>query len=98
MTMTTDLQFELQQVDGMEWIIRDHRYAAPDPHGTVASIWRLDDGECEVTWLVDFALPTRYVCPSNVISDLRRVVSRSTKPIPIPHFAPVGEPSADSSE
>jgi len=88
--MMTAEQLELHQITGTEWVILDRRYPAHDPRATVASILRAADGECEVTWLVDVALPTRYVCPANVVEDLRRSVTRRTKPIPIPHFAPVG--------
>jgi hypothetical protein len=94
MTMTPDMRFELRQVAGNEWIISDHQYVAHDERCVVACIWWVDDGVCEVDWLVDFGLPARYVCPANVIKALRGVVSRSTKPIPIPHFAPLGEKSA----
>ncbi len=90
MTMNPDAQFELRQISGNEWIIRDHRYDAHDERSAVARIWWVGDDVCEVDWLADFALPTRYVSPANAIEHLRRAVSRSTKPIPIPHFAPLG--------
>lgn len=85
--MITTEQFELQQITGAVWIVRDHRYSDHDARGVIARIWRVDD-ECQVDWLVDYALPTRYVCPANVIDELRRSVSRRTKPTPIPHFPP----------
>lgn len=86
--MTPDTRFELRQVSGNEWIISDHQYDAHDERSTVACIFRADD-ECEVTWLVEFGLPTRFGCPANVVEERRRTLSRSTKPIPIPHFAPL---------
>ena len=98
MTISSDIRFELRQVTGIEWIIRDQRYASHDARGTVARIWRVDEDHCEVDWLVDTCLPTRYVCPANVIEDLHRTVSRSTKPVPIPHFAPVGARATERPE
>ncbi|OZB83154.1 MAG: hypothetical protein B7X41_11215 [Microbacterium sp. 14-71-5] len=89
--MTPDSRFELRQVAGDEWIISDHQYDAHDERSAVACIFRTEEG-CEVTWLVDFGLPTRFVCPANVVEDLRRALARRRKPIPIPHFAPPAAP------
>lgn len=92
MTITTpDSRFELRQVAGAEWIISDHQYDAHDERSTVACIFRTDDG-CEVSWLAEFGLATRFVCPENVIDELRRALARRTKPIPIPHFEPLSVP------
>lgn len=92
MTMNPEVRFELRQVSGNEWVISDHRYDAHDERCVVACVWWVGAEVCEVDWLVDFGLPTRYSSPANIIDSLRRTVSRSTKPIPIPHFAP--SPSA----
>lgn len=88
MSMTSETGFELRQVTEAEWIIQDHRYDAHDARCTIACIWQVGTDECEVTWLRDFSLPMRYRSPVEVLEDLRATLRRSTKPVPIAHFAP----------
>lgn len=88
MTPAPQERFELRQVAVNEWSISDHRYDAHDERCVVACIWWVAVDECEVSWMIDLGLPTRYRSPAEVIEDLRLRMPRRTKPIPIAHFAP----------
>jgi hypothetical protein len=93
--MTRSDRFALIRTAAAEWIISDGRYAAADPRSVVAHVWEVDTNECEVTWSREVALPTSYASPDDVLADLR-AGRRSRKPVPIPHFAPVGTSSRES--
>lgn len=89
MTEAQEARFELRRVSESERIVRDHRYPAHDARGTIACISQLDEGGCEVTWLVDVALPARYASAAHVLEALRRSASRDAESSPNPPVASV---------
>lgn len=88
MTKKSEDRFEVTQIAPREWVICDVRFDAQDPQRTVAYVWEIDPGECEVVWLRDRALPRWYPSVADVLEDLVASVSRSTRPIEIPHRPP----------
>ncbi|KHK97859.1 hypothetical protein LK09_09685 [Microbacterium mangrovi] len=93
MSTSRDGRFALQQLTSIEWIVVDTALDANDPHRTLACVYEADQFEYDVLWLRDLALPTKYMCPTDVLDDISRAMRRgsrvpSRKPIPIPHRAP----------
>ena len=55
-----------------------------------------DDDVAEVTWTAPLPLPVRYATPEDALESLEaweRGGEGATKPIPIPHFPPLGRVS-----
>lgn len=91
MTTKSGDRFAAKQIAPMEWVICDVRFDPKDPQHTVAFVWEIDPGQCEVVWLRDRALPRWYPSVAEVMEDLVASVSRSTRPINIPHRPPFTE-------
>lgn len=92
MTGQSEDRFEVKQIGPMEWAICDARFDAGDPRHTVAFVWEIDPGECEVRWLHDRSLPRWYPSVEDVREALAASVPRSTRPVRIPHRPPFTSP------
>ncbi|KJL26514.1 hypothetical protein RN51_00156 [Microbacterium oxydans] len=91
MNELTEARFELRKVAETEWLILDHKYEANDPRRTVGCVYEVDQNEVEVMWMRTLPVATRYMSPTDALTDVRRVheKTRSTRPITIPHLPPL---------
>lgn len=83
-----DERYVATQLGAIEWALHDNRHPVDDPRHVLAHIWQVGQDECEVSWMRDLALPTRYESVSDVLADVRQLTSRRTKPVPISHRPP----------
>lgn len=72
MDRVKDPRFESRQVTDDEWLIVDHRYGPNDLRGTVACVYRVEDGVVDVVWLRDLPLAGCYQTVFDVLEDIRR--------------------------
>ena len=83
--------FSLRRISDGEWFIVDTRYPPADPRAVIARIERQDEASVRLVWTGSVALSTEYIDAETALEDLRdrtRRRARSTRPIPIPSFAP----------
>lgn len=89
MTPTTNPRFEVRRLTSTEWVINDHWFPPGDPRHAVACVDEIRDDVVEVVWIRELWLPDRYCSIQQVIDDISRSLTTSTKPIPIPHRRPL---------
>ena len=88
-------RFALRRTAEQTWIIVHARAPEVDLR-PLAHITVDDDDVAEVIWTVPLPLPVIYATPQDALESLEaweRGRGGSTKPIPIPHFPPLGRVS-----
>ena len=88
-------RFALRRTAEQTWMIVHARAPESDVR-PLARITVDDDDVAEVIWTAPLPLPVSYATPQDALESLEaweRGRGGSTKPIPIPHFPPLGRVS-----